>query len=138
MSALVALLTLLSLNIPSALFQAIAQTPGPPTLTFTDLKRGDVGSAPFKIDGFVIDIYKCPPCPPRAMCKPCIPDNVVATDDLEEKDPSEIRRLRIYTDKTAQFELKKKYLFTVKTKGNSLPGRAITEVELVSFEPVKE
>ena len=82
----------------------------------------------------MIDIYKCPPCPPGAMCKPCIPNNIVVTDNIEEKDLSKIKRLRIHTDKPEQFELKKKYLFTVKVKGTLPLDRAITDVELISFE----
>ena len=72
------------------------------------------------------------------MFKPCIPDNVVVTDDIDAKDLSKIKRLRIYTDKTNQFESKKKYLFTVKVKGTLPPGRAISDVDLISFEAVKE
>ena len=44
-----------------------------------------------------------------------------AIDDAA-KDLSQIKRLRIYTDKTDQFEAKKKYLFTVKIKGNAPAG----------------
>ena len=51
---------------------------------------------------------------------------------------TKIKRLRIYTDKPEQFEVKKKYLFTVKVKGAVPPGRPITDVELVSFEPAKK
>jgi hypothetical protein len=110
----------------------------PPLLTFNDLQRNDSIEGPFRIVGAVIDIYKCPPCPAGAMCKPCIPDNIVVTDNLDEKDLSKIKRLRISTDKPEQFELKKKYTFTVKVKGKVPSGRAIQDVDLISFEPVKE
>ncbi len=110
-------------------------TPKPPLLTFDDLQRNDSIEGPFRIVGYVIDIYKCPPCPPGAMCKPCIPDNIVVTDNIDEKDFSKIKRLRISTEKPEQFELKKKYTFTVKVKGNVPPGRAIQDVDLISFKP---
>jgi len=51
---------------------------------------------------------------------------------------TKIKRLRIYTGKPEQFEVKKKYLFTVKVKGAVPPGRPISDVELVSFEPAKK
>src|SRR5438876_216399 len=98
---------------------ALSQNPSiqePPLLTFSDLPQSDSTKGTFRIEGYVIDIYKCPPCPPGAMCKPCIPNNIVVTDNIEEKDLSKIKRLRIYTEKPEQFELKKKYLFTVKVK----------------------
>lgn len=25
----------------------------------------------FQLEGYVYQIYKCPPCPPEASCKPC-------------------------------------------------------------------
>jgi hypothetical protein len=58
----------------------------------------------------------------------------VVTDDIDAKDLSQIKRLRIYTDKTDQFERKKKYIFTVKIKGNPPAGQAIDSVELIGFE----
>jgi hypothetical protein len=109
----------------------------PPLLTFDDLQGSKPIDGPFRIAGYVLNIYKCPPCPRGAQCKPCVPDNIVVTNDLEEKDLSRITRLRIYTDKPEQFELKKKCLFTVKTKGKLTPGHAIQDVELISFEVLK-
>jgi hypothetical protein len=109
----------------------------PPLLTFNDLQKNDSSKGTFRIVGYVIDIYKCPPCPPGAMCKPCIPDNIVVTDDIDEKDFSKIKRLRISTDKPEQFETKRKYTFTVKLKGKVPSGRAIQDVDLISFESVK-
>jgi hypothetical protein len=112
--------------------------PKPPLLTFHDLKNANGLEGTFRIEGYVIDIYKCPPCPPGAMCKPCIPDNIVITDATDEKDLSKINRLRIFTDKPEQFELKKKYSFTVNLKNKLPAGQAITDVHLVSFEPLKQ
>jgi len=105
----------------------------PPVLTFADLQKNNSIDGPFKIVGVVIDVYKCPPCPAGAMCKPCIGDHIDVTDNPDEKDPALIKRLRIYTDKPEQFELKKKYLFTVKVRGKIPNGQPIHDVELVSF-----
>jgi hypothetical protein len=109
-----------------------------PTLTFADLKRSHGIEGAFKIAGFVTQTFKCPPCPPGAMCKPCLGDHIVVTDHLDEKNPALIQRLRIFTDKPDQFELKKQYSFTVRVRGKAPWGRAIEEVDLVSFEPVQE
>lgn len=107
----------------------------PPLLTFNDLKRDDL-KGPFKIEGFVVESYKCPPCPRGAMCKPCVGDHVVITDNVNEQDPALIRRLWVFTDKPKQFELKKKYLLLVKVRGNTRPGHPIEQVDLVGFEPL--
>lgn len=104
----------------------------PPLLTFDDLQKNDSIEGSFSIVGYVIDIYKCPPCPAGAMCKPCIGDNIVVTDNIAEKDPTLIRRLKIFTDKPGQFELKKRYLFTVKVRGKIPKGHPIYDVDLLS------
>ncbi len=118
-------------------FQDKSQTP-PPRLTFNDLKKNDSIKGTFIVVAFVIQTYKCPPCPPNAMCKPCVGDHIVVTENLDEKDPARIQRLRIYTDKPEQFELKKRYSFTVRTRGKTAPGHPLEEADLISFEPAKE
>jgi len=134
--ALLILLVLATLFAPATF--SLGQEPARlPLLTFDDLKKNDGIEGPFRIEGYVLDIYKCPPCPPGATCKPCIPDNVVITDTADPKDLSKINRLRIFTDKPAQFEQKKKYAFTVKLKQPLPAGQAITAVDLVSFELLK-
>jgi predicted NAD-dependent protein-ADP-ribosyltransferase YbiA (DUF1768 family) len=110
----------------------------PPLLRFADLQKNDAIDGPFKIVGLVTDIYKCPPCPAGAMCKPCIGDHIDVTDNLDEKNPALIKRLRIYTDKPEQFEAKKKYLFTVKVRGKILKGQPIHDVDLVSFAGIPD
>lgn len=109
-----------------------------PLLTFEHLRKNDGVEGPFPIKGFVITIYKCPPCPPLAMCKPCIGDHIEVTNSPDEKNPALVRRLRIFTDQPGKFELKKKYSFVVKIKGQTPKGRAIENVDLISFDPVKE
>jgi hypothetical protein len=130
------LLTLVWVGGTSALSQDKKSTE-PPLLTFNDLKGGNSIEGSFKIAGFVIDIYECPPCPPGAICKPCIGDNIVVTDNLKERDPKLIRRLRIFTEKPNRFELNKSYTFTVTVRGNIRQGQAIENTNLISFEASK-
>ena len=80
-----------------------------------------------------MDIYKGPPYPAGTMCKPCPGDPIVVTDNIDEKDPALIKRLRIFANEPGQFELKKKYLFTVKVRGKLLNRRPIHDVNLISF-----
>ena len=136
-SALTIILTLVCLTGTGAVCHDKAPTQEP-LITFGDLQRNHVSERPFKIEGYVIQTYKCPPCPPPLQCKPCIGDHIVVADNVEEKNPALIKRLRIFTDKPAQFELKKKYSFLVKVRGKVREGHAIEEVDLIRFEPVKE
>ena len=112
--------------------QDVRPTQDPPLVTFNDLKNGDLVEGPFRIEGFVLQTYKCPPCPEAAQCKPCLGDHIVVTDNLEEKGPALVKRLRIFTSKPEQFELKRTYSFLVKVRGKIKPGRTIDEVDLIS------
>lgn len=60
----------------------------------------------------------------------------MVTEKLSEKSPALIQRLRIFTEKPDQFELRKRYSFTVKVKGQTPKGRAIENVDLISFEAI--
>lgn len=111
-----------------------SQTPKPQILTFKELRHYDPKHETFRINGYVMDIYKCPPCLPQTMCKPCIPDNITLGETPEWKDSVPAARLRIYTEKTDKFELKKKYLLTVKVKGNAPAGQPVESVELIDVE----
>lgn len=106
----------------------------PALLKFSDLQKYDPANQIFRIEVYVRDINKCPPCPPGAMCKPCIRDNVTIVDSSDQSDISKLKRLRVFTDKTDKFKLKKKYLLTVKVKGSIAAGQPIDSVDLVSIE----
>ena len=136
--ALTILFTVVCLMPALSFSQDRTSAPEPPLITFNDLQRSDSIAGPFRIKGYVIDIYKCPPCPPQAMCKPCLPDNIVVTNNVDEQDLSKVKRLRISTEKPEQFELKKKYSFTVRARGKTTPDHPLEEVALITFEPVKE
>jgi hypothetical protein len=144
-STSIRLFAITSLLLAIQLSQAPAHSPSqdqaqtsPPHLTFSDLKKNDSIKGAFVVVGFVIQTYKCPPCPPQAMCKPCLGDHILVTDHPDEKDPARIQRLRIFADKPEQFKLKNKYSFTVRPRGRTAPGRPLEEVDLISFELVKE
>ena len=104
-----------------------------PLLNFSDLQKFDGVNTTFRIEGYIFDIYKCPPCPKGAMCKPCIPESVVISDKIDQKDISSIKRLSIYTKDTDQFTLKRRYIFTLKIKGDLEKGKPIENVDLVNF-----
>jgi hypothetical protein len=107
----------------------------PRLLTFAYLQKGPPIEGPFRIRGYVIETYECPPCPPGAQCKPCIGNYVVITDNLKEKDPKFIRRLRIFSGKTKPlFTSNEMYLFTVKVRGKVQDGHAIEDADLIDYE----
>jgi hypothetical protein len=64
-------------------------------LTFDDLRSYKHGNETFRIYGTVLDIYKCPPCPPKAQCKPCFPDHVTIVEKIDRDHPSSLVWLRV-------------------------------------------
>jgi hypothetical protein len=60
----------------------------------------------------VKSIYKCPPCPPNARCKPCVDAHLVVGD--QESDP-----WTVYTRTTQPFIIGKTYRFTLLLKNKS-------------------
>jgi hypothetical protein len=108
-------------------------TPELPRLTFSDLKRNDSIAGAFIIVGSVVQIYNCPPCPPGMQCKPCLGDYLVITDNLDEKDPLLIRRLRVFTRKPEQFELRKKVSFVAKIRGKVPKGKPIEDLNFIEM-----
>jgi hypothetical protein len=133
----VIIITLVCLMPILSLSQDKDSTRQPPLLTFKDLQKNDL-EGPFRIEAYVIQTYKCPPCPAGMQCKPCLGDHIVVTDDVDEKDPAQTKRLRIFTSKPEQFEMKKKYSFVVKVRGKLPKDRAIENVNLISFDLVKD
>jgi hypothetical protein len=112
-----------------------SQSAKPRLLTFADLQHYSPANETFRIEGYVLNTYKCPPCPPGAMCKPCIPDNITLVNSSDWSKISELKQLRVYTDLTDKFEAKKRYRVTVRVFGNINPGDPVDSVKLVSIEP---
>ncbi len=119
----------------SAFAQAGIPPDSPRLLTFDDLKRNDGVEGTFRMEGaYVLEIHKCPPCPPGAQCKPCLGDYVVITDNLDEKDPALIKRLRVFTSRPERlewFELKKNCSFIARVRGKVPRGKPIEDLDLI-------
>jgi hypothetical protein len=105
----------------------------PPLITFADLNRSDLDDGPFRIEGVVTDIYKCPPCPRGAQCKPCIGDHLTISDNPDEKDPALKHWLRIFAkpSELEKYEVATKYSFLVKVRGKLRIGKPVEDVDLI-------
>lgn len=84
-----------------------------PLVGFADLET--TTSDTIRLNGFVLDVYQCPPCPPGAICKPCMENHISVT----ENKPGDItkisleKRVRIFTFNQNGFDVGKKYQFTI-------------------------
>ena len=108
-------------------------------ITFAQLSRSDLAAGPFRIEGQVTDVHKCPPCPEGAQCKPCLGDYLVITDNPGEKDPALKRRLRIFASRPEldKLEIAKRYSFLVKVRGRINDRQPVEEIDLISFMALK-
>jgi hypothetical protein len=122
-----------TLSIAQATAQDRHVVQDPPLITFDGLNRSDLDDGPFRIEGVVTDIHKCPPCPAGAQCKPCLGDYLLITDNPDEKDPALKRRLRIFARRAEldRLEVAQKYTFLVKVRGKLRDGKSLEEVDLV-------
>ena len=73
----------------------------------------------YTTEGYVVFKYQCPPCPADAMCEPCMENNVIISEKNELKENYNgltDKELILYTDKSGELELGKKYFFVVSIK----------------------
>jgi hypothetical protein len=102
-----------------------------PQVRIADLEKNSADTVELK--AFVLDVYHCPPCPPGAICKPCIENNISVVEDKPDditKIPLE-KRVRIFISNQKEFEMGKHYLFVVTFRNKkSSPKDNLT---LISF-----
>lgn len=106
-----------------------------------ELKQSNFTSGNFNIEGYVVEIETCPPCPlnPAAgVCQPCS-DNVVISENnillktylITEKE------LIVFMENPERLELGKKYMFSVKILNRKSTAGPINDVELIGFELIE-
>ena len=60
-------------------------------------------------------------------------DYIVVTDNVDEKDPLLIKRVRVFTTKPEKFELKQKFSFVAKVRGKAPSGKPIEDLDLIDL-----
>jgi hypothetical protein len=85
-------------------------------LSVSEFQKNYQKNGTYLVEGYVLNQYRCPPCPQNHSCKICMGDNILIGDDnaslssyscLENADC-----LRVYTY-NPQFLFEKKYTFTI-------------------------
>lgn len=77
------------------------------------------------LTAYVINVYKCPPCPPGMICKPCIENHLDVAEDSKTIHPE----LWIITDAPDKYKPKKQYTFLVKLR--KIDQQPVTQVFLI-------
>ena len=95
-------------------------------------------SGNFKLTGFVVHRYQCPPCPEGAMCKPCIGDHVVISESAEllQNYPPDGPYVVVFTPEPEPLSLGKRYIFNVEVLGRTMTGFGVHDLRLRGLAPV--
>ncbi len=110
-----------------------------PNLLIHELKDSNYTSGNYNVDGYVVKIYTCPPCPKGAMCKPCMRDNIVISENnalLDSYSPSS-SEIIIFTNNPKQFELGKKYKFSIRITDYKSTGEPLNNIELLGYDSLE-
>jgi len=104
-----------------------------------EIKQNNFTSGNFNTEGYVVKIYTCPPCPKGALCKPCMRENIVISKNNKQLDAYYLteNELIIFANNPKQFELGKKYKFSIKILDYKSTGKPINDIELVGYELIE-
>lgn len=88
------------------------------------------------IEGYVVKISTCPPCPEGYLCKMCMRDNILVSENnvLTETYQLTDSNIVIFTEQTKQFELGKKYKFSIKILDYKSINQNLNDVEIIGYE----
>ncbi len=106
-----------------------------------ELKQKNISEGSYNTEGYVVKIYTCPQCPTNAMCKPCMRNNIVISEDnltLEAYSLTE-NDLIIFTSNSnpKQFELGKRYTFSINITKYKSTSEPINDIELVGYDIIQ-
>jgi hypothetical protein len=102
-----------------------------------ELNEPGLALGSYDTEGYVSKIFTCPPCPPRADCKPCMEDNVVLSESekvLESYTLSSADVI-VYAKQPRQLELGHKYTMSVTLSPGGSPHAPKAHVALVGYGP---
>jgi|GEM_PF-1485446 hypothetical protein len=100
-----------------------------------EIKQNKFSSGTYNTEGYVVKIYTCPPCPKGAQCKPCMRDNIVISkiNKLIETYTLSDNEMILFANNPKQFELGKKYKFSVKILDYKSTNEPINDVEIIGY-----
>jgi len=104
------------------------------------IKQNNFASGTYGTEGYVAKIYTCPSCPKGVMCKPCMGNNIVISNNNKILDglySLTENELIIFATNPEQFKLGKKYKFTIKMRDYKSTEEPINDVELVGYDLIE-
>ncbi|MDD3083698.1 MAG: hypothetical protein PHP82_01615 [Candidatus ainarchaeum sp.] len=107
--------------------------------TISELKESFNIDKNYNIEGYVVKIYSCPPCPEGASCKPCMQDNIIISEKnfLLENYALSSTEIILFVENPKQFELGKKYVFSIKITNHNSTNELINDIDLVGYNKIE-
>ena len=106
-------------------------------ITIQELKERNPDSGFFDVEGYVAKIFSCPPCPAGAECMPCMPENIVISEQLKtiEAYPSiTSSEMLVFVQNPQQlFTLGEHYRFSIRVRDFRTTDEPLNDVELVGY-----
>lgn len=106
-------------------------------ISIEEIYQKGITGGTYHIQGYVAKIYRCPPCPPEAACKPCMSDNIVVSQEKKAVDTYEElteQDLIVFVDDPTPFEVGKKYQFLIQILDVKTANKKVNNVKLIYFE----
>jgi len=120
--------------------QGATEIPIQNLLTIHQLNQQNPKFGTYHVEGYVIRIYTCPPCPKGALCKPCAPEHIILSDEnksLGTVDDITDQELAIITDTVQPFEIGKKYRVLLQILDVKTLEQKLNNPKLIYFEGIK-
>jgi hypothetical protein len=102
-------------------------------LTIQEFKAANYDSGNYTVEGYVVAVYKCPPCPEGAMCKPCERDHITVSDKNQPVNGT-LKSYEMKIIATNEFEVGKKYRLSITATNQSTLDQPNNDVMLIDYE----
>ena len=109
--------------------------------TISEIKKDAIPLHIYATEGYVVKIFRCPPCPKKSQCKECMKNNIIVSEKnivIENYNDVKGTEIIIFTDNIERFKLSKKYKFVVQVLGYKSTGEPINDIDLLSYSNLKE
>jgi hypothetical protein len=94
-------------------------------------------SGTYETEGYVVQAYECPDCPPTPVCRLCLSNNIIisAESGLEENSLKLSNKdLIVFVDPTHRFQVGSKYKFLIQILDVKSTTQILNNVKLIYYE----
>jgi len=93
----------------------------------------------FETLGYVANAYECPPCPPKAFCKPCMGNHIVVSEDNRSIDDYLLtdREIIVFVDHPLEFKKDVQYKFLIKILDVKTVDQQLNNIKLIFYQKIE-